>query len=72
MKILFYDTKNYDSDSFNAVCAFVSSDVCAETLSILHTKQVKLVLMRCAGYNNIDLEPAKSVPPCAVSAAASA
>lgn len=91
MKILFYDTKSYDSDSFNAVlhqfpqieieytksdldprtaalaegfdavCAFVSSDVCAETLSILHTKQVKLVLMRYAGYNNIDLETAKKL-----------
>lgn len=89
MKILFYDTKNYDKDSFeavrsasdfkveveylksdlvprtaalaegfDAVCAFVSSDVGAETLQILHDKGVRLVLMRCAGYNNVDLSKA--------------
>jgi D-lactate dehydrogenase len=91
MKILFYDTKSYDSQSFDAalkdfpqveveytksdldprtaalaegfdaVCAFVSSDVCAETLSILHAKKVGLVLMRCAGYNNVDLNKAKEL-----------
>lgn len=91
MKILFYDTKSYDSlsfdaalkdfpqveveytksdldprtaalaEGFDAVCAFVSSDVCAETLSILHAKKVGLVLMRCAGYNNVDLNKAKEL-----------
>ena len=93
MKILFYDTKSYDRDSFeetlksyhdrfgnisieytksdldprtaalaegfDAVCAFVSSDVGAKTLSILHDKGVRLVLMRCAGFNNVDLAKAK-------------
>lgn len=88
MKILFYDTKNYDRDSFqetlksfpgisveftrsdldprtaalsegfDAVCAFVSSDVGAQTLEILHGKGIRLILMRCAGYNNVDLERA--------------
>lgn len=89
MKILFYDTKSYDRDSFNetmkdfpgivieytksdldprtaalaegfdAVCAFVSSDVGTRTLEILHEKKVRLVLMRCAGFNNVDLDTAK-------------
>lgn len=89
MKILFYDTKSYDRNSFqdtvknfpdieleyiksdldprtaalaegsDAVCTFVSSNVGAETLSILHEKKVGLVLMRCAGYNNVDLEAAR-------------
>ena len=97
MKILFYDTKNYDKESFNAavqnfisagsitkeeleveyiksdldsrtaalaegcdaVCGFVNSDVSAHTLEILHEKKVGLVLMRCAGFNNVDLETAK-------------
>lgn len=89
MRILFYDTKSYDQESFDAalvsfpsvtieytksdldtrtaalaegfdaVCAFVSSDVGTETLDILHSKGVRLVLMRCAGYNNVDLDKAK-------------
>ena len=89
MKILFYDTKSYDRDSFNetmkdfpgivieytksdldprtaalaegfdAVCAFVSSDVGTRTLEILHEKKVRLLLMRCAGFNNVDLDTAK-------------
>lgn len=89
MKILFYDTKPYDRQSFDntlksfpgleidylkadltrktaplaagfdAVCAFVSSSIGADTLQILHEKQVKLLLMRCAGYNNVDLQEAR-------------
>ena len=89
MRILFYDTKNYDRDSFDkqlanfsgieidyikgdlapksavmakgydAVCAFVSSNVGADTLEVLHEHGVHLVLMRCAGFNNVDLDAAK-------------
>lgn len=89
MKILFYDTKSYDRESFDkkladfptieidyvkgdlapksavmakgydAVCAFVNSDVGRETLEVLHKHGVGLVLMRCAGFNNVDLEAAK-------------
>ena len=89
MKILFYDTKNYDRESFeltlknfpgisieytksdldprtaalaegfDAVCAFVSSDIGTQTLEILHAKQIRLLLMRCAGFNNVDLGTAK-------------
>lgn len=44
---------------FDAVCAFVSSNLNAETLTILHKKKVHLVLMRCAGFNNVDLDKAK-------------
>lgn len=76
MKILFYDTKNYDRESFqsalgafpdiaieytksdldsrtaalaegfDAVCAFVNSDLGSPTLDILHAKKVSLILMR--------------------------
>ena len=89
MKILFYDTKKYDRQSFeealekfpevsidftssdldpitaslaqgyDAVCAFVSSDVSAPTLEVLHQLGVGLVLMRCAGFNNVDMEVAE-------------
>ena len=88
MKILFFDTKSYDKESFqkqeknypgieidylktdlapktaplakgfDAVCAFVSSDVGSATMDAPHEAGVKLVLMRCAGFNNVDLEKA--------------
>lgn len=47
------------SHGYDAVCAFVSSDISAETIEILHKNGVKLILMRCAGFNNVDLEAAK-------------
>ena len=89
MRILFYDTKKYDRDSFEqtqkeypelqitfldadlseqtasladgyeAVCAFVNSKVDSNTISALHKVGVKLILMRCAGFNNVDLKAAK-------------
>ena len=89
MKILFYDTKSYDRESFeavvknfpeisieytksdldprtaalaegfDAVCAFVSSDIGTRTMEILHARNVRLILMRCAGFNNVDLDTAE-------------
>ena len=50
-------TAAYVTDT-EAVCAFVSSDVTAPVLEVLHDRGVKLVLMRCAGFNNVDLEAA--------------
>lgn len=50
-------TAAYVTDS-QAICAFVSSDVGAEVLEILADRGVKLVLMRCAGFNNVDLDAA--------------
>lgn len=47
------------SEGFDAVCAFVNSDVGIKTMEILHEKGISLVLMRCAGFNNVDLEAAK-------------
>lgn len=91
MKILFYDAKQYDKDSFNkalkaypdvkidyieadvnektaaiakgynAICAFVSSDLSAGTLKVLAEKEVKLLLLRCAGFNNVDLKVAEEL-----------
>lgn len=91
MKILFYDTKSYDEDSFtrelkaypgveikflkadltrntaelshgyDAVCAFVNSDIGTQTVEVLHENGIQLILMRCAGFNNIDLEKTKEL-----------
>ncbi|MBR1853604.1 MAG: 2-hydroxyacid dehydrogenase [Lachnospiraceae bacterium] len=46
---------------YDAVCAFVSADVGAETLEILHDGGVSVVLMRCAGFNNVDTGKAKEL-----------
>lgn len=51
-------TAAYVQDS-EAVCAFVNSDVRAETIRVLQERGVKLILMRCAGFNNVDLDEAK-------------
>lgn len=89
LKILFYDTKSYDEESFEkkrkeypdiqidylkptlgpstarlakgyeAVCAFVNCNVGTKTIEILHERGVKLILMRCAGFNNVDISMAK-------------
>ncbi len=46
---------------YDAVCAFVSADVGARTLEILKESGVSIVLMRCAGFNNVDVEKAKEL-----------
>lgn len=50
-------TASYVTDS-EAICAFVSSDVSEKVLKVLSERGVKLVLMRCAGFNNVDLDAA--------------
>lgn len=47
------------SEGYDAVCAFVNMDLGTETIRILHSCNVKYILMRCAGFNNVDLEEAK-------------
>lgn len=89
MKILFYDTKPYDRESFDeiaesfpkikidylatdiskntvrlakgydAVCVFVASDVSGEIVRELSKRGVRLILLRCAGFNNVDLSACK-------------
>ncbi|MCI8372131.1 MAG: 2-hydroxyacid dehydrogenase [Lachnospiraceae bacterium] len=50
--------RNYD-----VVVAFVNDNINEKTLSILVENGVKLLAMRCAGYNNIDLAYAKGKIP---------
>lgn len=91
MKILFYDARDYDRDSFDAqlknypnikidyleadlspvtaslargydaVCAFVNSDVSTMSLEILRGFDVKLVLLRCAGFDAVNVQVAKDL-----------
>ncbi|OWZ69090.1 hypothetical protein AYX14_00462 [Cryptococcus neoformans] len=39
----------------DAVCVFVNDDLSAEVLRSLHAVGVRAILLRCAGYNNVDL-----------------
>lgn len=48
-------------DHADAVCVFVNDKVNAETCSILSAKGVKIIALRCAGFNNVDLEAAKNL-----------
>ena len=86
--IAFFDTKPYDSASFDShnkdfdfdihyyeaqlnkdnailakgaeiVCAFVNATINAEVIDILAENGVKLIALRCAGFNNVDLCAAK-------------
>ena len=43
---------------YEAICAFVNADLGTQVIEGLNAQGVKLILMRCAGYNNVDLETA--------------
>lgn len=87
IKVAFFDTKPYDSNSFNnamddapfdityykakltednaklaegydVVCVFVNDTLNAAVLDQLIGYGIKLVAMRCAGYNNVDINHA--------------
>ncbi len=44
---------------YDVVCAFVNDSLSAKVIYILKDCGVKLIAMRCAGYNNVDLAAAK-------------
>ena len=41
-----------------AVCCFVNDRMNAETIQVLKTFGIRLIALRCAGFNNVDLEAA--------------
>lgn len=49
------DTANLAS-GFDAVCVFVNDDVNRDVIDVLVSGGVKLIALRCAGYNNVDIE----------------
>lgn len=44
---------------YDAICAFVNSDLSSKVIDGLHEIGIKLILLRCAGFNNVDLEQTK-------------
>lgn len=43
---------------YDGICAFVNADLGTEVIEELAHQGVRLILMRCAGYNNVDLKMA--------------
>ncbi|KAI0842781.1 hypothetical protein F5Y06DRAFT_256072 [Hypoxylon sp. FL0890] len=43
----------------SAICVFVNDDLRADVLESLHESGVRAILLRCAGYNNVDLQAAQ-------------
>ncbi|MBR1866552.1 MAG: 2-hydroxyacid dehydrogenase [Lachnospiraceae bacterium] len=41
---------------YDAICAFVNSDLSAPVIDRLHEIGISLILLRCAGFNNVDLK----------------
>ncbi len=48
------------AQGFDGVCAFVNDRINAETLKLLAEANIKLVALRCAGFNNVDLREAEN------------
>lgn len=47
------------AQGFDAVCIFVNDDCSTPIVEKLNEYGVKLILLRCAGFNNVDLKKAK-------------
>jgi D-lactate dehydrogenase len=45
---------------YDAICTFVNDHLNENILKKLYAQGVKIILLRCAGFNNIDLEAAKN------------
>jgi D-lactate dehydrogenase len=56
---LYKDTANLTLD-FDAVCVFVNDNVDSDTIKLLSENGIQLIALRCAGYNNVDIESAKA------------
>lgn len=63
IKFKYYETKlNEDTAELakgcDGVCVFVNDDVSAKVIDKLYELGVKLIALRCAGYNNVDVKHA--------------
>ena len=63
VEIKFFETKlNEDTvklaKGYDGVCVFVNDSVNKDVIDALHKYGVKLVALRCAGFNNVDLKAA--------------
>ncbi|MDO6438070.1 2-hydroxyacid dehydrogenase [Cyclobacterium sp. 1_MG-2023] len=47
------------SAGFDVICAFVNDKVDKDTIEVLANNGIRLIAMRCAGFNNVDIQSAK-------------
>lgn len=47
------------AEGFEVVCVFVNDELNSKVIDTLYKVGVKLIALRCAGFNNVDLEAAK-------------
>ena len=64
MEFTFFETKLNEATAelvhgYDGVCAFVNDTVNAEVIDILAANGVRVLALRCAGYNNVDLPHAR-------------
>jgi len=52
------DSVGVTSQGYDAVCVFVNDIVTQEIVDVLHENNIKLIALRSAGYNNVDLSAA--------------
>tara|TARA_R110002126_G_scaffold38317_9_gene114439 strand:+ start:4281 stop:5261 length:981 start_codon:yes stop_codon:yes gene_type:complete len=45
----------------HAICAFVNDELSADVLQQLSTMGIEMVALRCAGFNNVDLDSARAL-----------
>ncbi len=62
-EISYFEEKLYERTAItasgsDAVCAFVNDDINAKTIELLYDQGIRVIAMRCAGYNNIDFKAA--------------
>jgi D-lactate dehydrogenase len=65
-ELTYYDTSLESStailaNDYEAVCVFVNDKVKEETLDKLHEQGIRLIALRCAGFNNVDLKKAQEL-----------
>jgi len=65
-ELVFFDTRLTPATAqlasgFTAVCAFVNDDLSRATLQVLKDQEVRIIALRCAGFNNVDRAAAKEL-----------
>lgn len=64
LELSFFETKLNAATAgltqgFDAICCFVNDSIDADVVEILANNRVKMIAMRCAGFNNVDIEACK-------------
>jgi D-lactate dehydrogenase len=65
-EINYFESRMYEktaplADGYNAICVFVNDSLQAPVLETLNKTGVKLVALRCAGFNNVDISKASDL-----------